>query len=183
MLLVKITSPGPIFYKGLRMGQKGRLIYCWKFRTMCIDADARLNQILKSDPILLKEWQTYFKLKKDPRLTPIGKFLRKTSLDELPQFWNVWIGDLSIVGPRPIAIEHPERAHEEIRGHFGEKTEKILSVKPGITCIWQTKGRNLLTFEERILLEEQYVDQQSLLLDLKIILKTIPIVIFPKGAF
>lgn len=183
MLLVKITSPGPIFYKGLRMGQNGKLIYCWKYRTMCIDAEERLQHILNSDPALLVEWQTYFKLKEDPRLTPIGKFLRKTSLDELPQFWNVFKGDLSVVGPRPIAIEHPERALEEIRGHYGDKTEKILSAKPGITCIWQIRGRNLLTFEERILLEEEYVDRQSLWLDIKIILKTIPVVLFPKGAF
>lgn len=183
MFLIAITSRGPIFYKGLRMGHKGKLIYCWKFRTMCLDADARLKQILESDPALLSEWQAYFKLKKDPRLTHIGKFLRKTSLDELPQFWNVLKGDLSVVGPRPIAIEDAQRAYEEIRRHFGDKTEKILSVKPGITCIWQTLGRNLLTFEERILLEERYVDEQSLLLDIKIILKTIPVVLFPKGAF
>lgn len=183
IILVKFTSRGPIFYKGLRMGQHGKLFYCWKFRTMVVNADAKLEQILNSDPALKQEWDTYFKLKKDPRLTPIGKFLRKSSFDELPQFWNVWKGDLSVVGPRPIAIEYPERAQEEIRKHFGDKTDKILSAKPGITCIWSTKGRNLLTFEERILLEEQYVDQQNLLLDLKIVLKTIPIILFPKGAF
>ncbi len=183
MLAIAITSPGPIFYKGLRMGHRGRLIYCWKFRTMCVDAETRLQEVLQSDPLLLSEWKAYFKLKKDPRLTSIGKFLRKSSLDELPQFWNVLKGELSVVGPRPIAIEDSSRAEEEIRGYFGDKTDKILSVKPGITCIWQTLGRNLLTFEERIRLEEQYVDQQSLLLDLKIILKTIPVVLFPKGAF
>src|ERR1700751_3088818 len=96
MFLIAITSRGPIFYKGLRMGHRGKLIYCWKFRTMCLDADARLKEILASDPALLVEWQAYFKLKKDPRLTRIGKFLRKTSLDELPQFWNVLKGDLSV---------------------------------------------------------------------------------------
>ncbi|HSX04089.1 MAG TPA: sugar transferase [Rhabdochlamydiaceae bacterium] len=182
-ILVKCTSTGPVFYKGLRMGQNGKLIHCWKFRTMCLNADEKLHQILKTCPELNEEWKKYFKLKNDPRLTPIGKFLRKSSLDELPQIWNVLKGDLSIVGPRPIAIENREKAGEEIRSHFGDKTDKILSVKPGLTCIWQIKGRNLLTFEERILLEEKYVDTQSFGLDLFIILKTVPIILFPKGAF
>ena len=172
-LLVKCTSPGPVFYKGLRMGQHGKLIECWKFRTMCLNAEEKLQHILKTHPALNEEWKKYFKLKNDPRLTPIGKFLRKSSLDELPQIWNVLKGDLSVVGPRPIAIEHKEAALEEIRCHFGDKTDKILSVKPGLTCIWQIKGRNLLTFQERILLEEKYVDTQSFGLDLFIILKTI----------
>ena len=183
MLLVKCTSPGPIFYKGLRMGKNGKLFECWKFRTMCVDADEKLHHILQTNPELNEEWKTYFKLKNDPRLTPIGKFLRTASLDELPQMWNVLKGDLSIVGPRPIAIENPQNAAEEIRKHFGDKTDKILSVKPGLTCIWQTRGRNLLTFEERVLLEEKYVDSQSFLLDLQIILKTIPVIFFPRGAF
>lgn len=183
MLLVKCTSPGPIFYKGLRMGRNGKLFECWKFRTMCVDADEKLHHILQTNPELNEEWKTYFKLKNDPRLTPIGKFLRTASLDELPQMWNVLKGDLSIVGPRPIAIENPQNAAEEIRKHFGDKTDKILSVKPGLTCIWQTRGRNLLTFEERVLLEEKYVDSQSFLLDLQIILKTIPVIFFPRGAF
>ncbi len=165
------------------MGQYGKLIECWKFRTMCLNADEKLHQILQTCPELNEEWKKYFKLKNDPRLTPIGKFLRKSSLDELPQIWNVLKGDLSVVGPRPIAIENREKAQEEIRHHFGDKTEKILSVKPGLTCIWQIKGRNLLTFQQRILLEEKYVDSQSFGLDLFIILKTIPIVFFPKGAF
>lgn len=183
ILLVFCTSPGPIFYGGLRMGKNGKLIKCWKFRTMCTDAEARLQRMLDENPRFREEWEKYFKLKDDPRLTPIGKFLRKTSLDELPQFWNVLTGDLSVVGPRPIAIEHPEDAEREIRKHFGDKTEKILSVKPGLTCIWQTRGRNLLTFEERILLEEKYVESQSFLLDLALIAKTIPVILLSKGAF
>ena len=183
ILLVKCTSKGPVFYGGRRMGQGGKLMFCWKFRTMCVDAEQRLQKLLDSDPALKEEWQKYFKLKNDPRLTRLGKFLRKSSLDEFPQFWNVLRGDLSIVGPRPIAIDHPERANEEIRRHFGEKTDKILSVRPGLTCIWTTCGRNLLTFEERIHLEERYIDTKSFLLDLMIIFRTIGIVIFPKGAF
>lgn len=183
ILLVKVTSPGPVFYKGLRMGKEGNLFYCWKFRTMCMDAETCLRDLLATNPHLQQEWATYFKLKNDPRLTPIGKFLRRTSLDELPQIWNVLKGDISVVGPRPIAIESREEAWKEIQEHFGEFTEKILSVKPGITCIWQTRGRNLLTFAERIHLEVEYIEKQSFWLDLKIIFKTIPILIFSKGAF
>ena len=183
ILLVKLTSRGAVFYGGWRMGQRGALIKCWKFRTMCQDADTKLQTLLKENPDLNEEWNKYFKLRKDPRLTAIGKILRKSSLDELPQFWNVLKGDLSVVGPRPIAIENPECADQEIRTHFGAKTEKILSVKPGLTSLWQIRGRNLLTFQERIALEEQYVDTRSFFLDLIIILKTIRIVIFPKGAF
>ena len=182
-VLVKATSKGPALYKGLRMGQSGKLFNCWKFRTMCVDAEQRLQEMLTANPEMQAEWQTYFKLKNDPRLTVIGRFLRRSSLDELPQIWNVVRGELSLVGPRPIAIESEENAWEEIHQHFGQQTEKILSVKPGITCIWQTEGRNLLTFEERIQMELDYIDRQSFWLDLKILFKTIPVVLFPKGAF
>ena len=165
------------------MGKVGKLFYCYKFRTMCVDAEERLKCLLSENPHLQKEWNTYFKLKNDPRLSPIGKFLRRTSLDELPQIWNVLKGDLSVVGPRPIAIDSAEDAQNEIRHHFGAATDKILSVKPGLTCIWQTRGRNLLTFAEHITLEVEYIESQSFWLDLKVIFKTIPILIFPKGAF
>lgn len=183
ILLVRATSKGPSFYKSLRIGKEGKPIYCWKFRTMHPDADARLDTLLKSDPALQQEWITFHKLKKDPRLTKIGPFLRKSSLDELPQFWNVLKGDLSVVGPRPIEIRTPENGLNELRERYGERTEKILSVKPGITCIWQTEGRNLLSFQQRAALEEKYVDTHSFFLDLKIILKTIYVVLFPKGAY
>lgn len=183
MALVKLTSKGPIFYKGLRMGHQGKPIYCWKFRTMHVDAEKKLASILQKNPAMRQEWETYDKLKKDPRLTKIGNFLRKSSLDELPQFWNVLKGEMSVVGPRPLEIKSPEKATEEIRQKYGNKTEKILSAKPGITCIWQVSGRNLLTFEARARLEEEYVDQQSFLLDIKIVLKTIYVLLFPKGAY
>lgn len=182
ILLVKLTSRGPVFYKATRMGQGGKLIYCWKFRTMCVDAKERLHKLLDSDPELRKEWETFHKLKNDPRLTKIGNFLRKSSLDELPQFWNVFRGDLSVVGPRPIDVENPEEGLMEIRQRYKERTDKILSVKPGITCLWQTMGRSLLTFERRAELEEEYVDRQSFWLDMKIIMKTAYIVLFPTGA-
>lgn len=182
-LLIALTSRGSPLFKSLRMGQGGKLIYCWKFRTMVQNAERHLGDILAKDKELRAEWETYHKLKEDPRLTKVGKFLRRTSLDELPQFWNVLKGDLSVVGPRPIEIRCPEQAELEIREKYLDKTDKILSVKPGITCIWQTCGRNLLPFEKRAELEEKYVDCQSFWLDLQIILKTVYIVFFPKGAY
>ena len=175
-LLIKLSSPGPIFYKCRRVGKDGKIIECWKFRTMCLNAEERLREILAKNPQMKKEWDTYFKLKDDPRISGIGKFLRKTSMDELPQFVNVFKGDLSVVGPRPVT-------EEEVKKYFRDKANKILSVRPGLTGIWQTSGRNLLTFDERIQLEEQYIYKQSFLLDLSIICKTIPHLFFAKGAF
>jgi undecaprenyl-phosphate galactose phosphotransferase len=142
---------------------------------MCDRADERLHEILFTRDDLRLEWQKYSKLRNDPRVTMIGKFLRKTSLDEFPQFWNVFKGDLSVVGPRPFK-------RREIRPYRSKKN-KILSIRPGITGLWQTSGRNLLTFEERLNLDETYLEKRSFLLDLKLIAKTIVIMFFPKGAF
>ena len=175
-LLIKFSCRGPIFYKSERVGRHFKPISCLKFRTMYMDADERLQELLAKDPLVKKEWSLYKKLKKDPRVHPIGKFLRKTSMDELPQFFNVLQGHLSIVGPRPFC-------KHQVKDYLGHKADKFLSVKPGITGIWQISGRNLLTFHERLLLEETYIDTKSFLLDIKIILKTIPVVIFPKGAY
>ncbi len=175
-ILIRASSPGPIFYASKRVGKNGCLIFCWKFRTMCINAEQELKSLLEKNSALKQEWETFFKLKNDPRVSAIGKFLRKTSLDELPQFWNVLKGDLSVVGPRPVT-------QEEVEKYYGKRATKILSVRPGLTGIWQTSGRNLLTFEERTNLEESYVDRQSLGLDLRIIIKTIPMIFFAKGAF
>ncbi len=173
-LLIKFSSKGPIFYACERVGIGGRTIHCWKFRSMSVDAEQNLKELLKN-PAYACEWQTYRKLKNDPRITTIGHFLRKSSLDELPQFWNVLKGDLSIVGPRPAK-------QEEIEHFFGAKKDKILSVRPGITGLWQTSGRNQLSYEERVALEEQYVDLRSFFFDLKLILKTCRI-LFSKGAY
>jgi exopolysaccharide production protein ExoY len=178
-LLVKLSSPGPVFYCSLRIGRRGRLFKFWKFRSMHRDADQRLEVILNSDPKLKKEWKKYFKLQKDPRLTRIGSFLRKSSFDELPQFWNVLFGDLSIVGPRPYL----PREADTIRKILGQDIEKMFSVRPGLTGIWQTAGRSHLTFQERVKLEVSYVEKRSFLFDLKLIIKTIPILLFRKGAF
>lgn len=173
-LTIRLSSPGPAFYASMRMGKGGKLIRCWKFRSMCLNADEKIEELIAKDPQLKEEWETYAKLKNDPRITPIGKWLRKTSLDELPQFWNVLKGDLSLVGPRPFLVQ-------EVRSSLKDKAEKILSVRPGLTGIWQTSGRNKLTFLQRVSLEEAYVEKQSFALDLLLICKTIPIMLFARG--
>ena len=177
--LIKYNSPGPVFYCSLRIGRQGRLFKFWKLRSMYQDADDRLDLLLNSNPDLKKEWQQYFKLKQDPRLTSLGRFLRSTSLDELPQFWNVLIGDLSITGPRPYLPREIKRIHEIL----GKNVDKLFSVRPGLTGIWQTSGRNHLTFDERVNLEASYADQCCFTLDLRLIAKTVPILLFRKGAF
>lgn len=171
------SSPGPLIYSHKRVGRGGVLFSCYKFRTMYSDADQRLQEILESDPLLKKEWETHYKLKKDPRVTPIGIFLRKTSMDELPQFWNVLKGDLSVVGPRPVV-------EEEIKQYFGEKAFKILSVRPGLTGPWQISGRSDIScYKKRIALDESYIEKQSLFFDIVLIAKTIPAVVLSKGAY
>jgi exopolysaccharide production protein ExoY len=174
--LIRLTSPGKALYSQERVGRGGKSFRCYKFRTMFLDADKRLHDILKNDSLKKLEWEQSHKLKNDPRVTKIGSFLRKTSLDELPQFWNVLIGDLSVVGPRPVV-------QEEITKHFGMKAAKILSVRPGITGIWQVSGRSDISYSKRIQLDEKYVDTHSIALDLKLIVKTIPSIVTSKGAY
>ncbi|MBA3723057.1 MAG: sugar transferase [Parachlamydiaceae bacterium] len=169
-------SPGGVFYSHQRIGRGGKPFACYKFRSMYPDADARLKHILATDPILKVEWELNFKLKNDPRIMPIGTFLRKTSLDELPQFWNVLKGDLSVVGPRPVI-------QEEVDKYLSYKAPKILSIRPGLTGPWQVSGRSGLSYQKRIELDEFYIDNQSLLLDIKLIAKTIPVMLFSKGAY
>ncbi len=178
-LLVKLTSAGPIFYCSLRIGRQGQLFKFWKFRSMHRDADERLTELLQSSLQLRQEWNTYFKLKQDPRLTGIGKFIRKTSLDEIPQFWNVLVGNLSVVGPRPYL----PKEQETISTVIGEEIETLLSIRPGLTGLWQTSGRNFLTFKQRVALDLQYVKERSFLYDIRLILKTVPALFFPNGAF
>lgn len=175
-LLVKLTTTGDVIFSHERIGRGGKKFKCYKFRTMHADAEERLKTILQRDPNRKKEWDATHKLKNDPRITKVGKILRKTSLDELPQFWNVLIGDLSVVGPRPVV-------YKELAVHFGEKAGKILSIRPGITGIWQVSGRNDTSYRTRIMLDEKYVDNHSFAMDLKLILKTIPVMIQAKGAY
>jgi len=144
-LLIKLNSRGPIFFKQIRIGKDKKLFECIKFRTMSKEADDILNNLILKDKKLRKEFKKTQKLKNDPRITPIGKFLRKTSLDELPQFLNVLKGEMSLIGPRPIVEE------EKIR--YGKNLNKVLSIKPGITGLWQVSGRNKLSYKRRIKLD------------------------------
>jgi len=175
-ITIRLQSKGKAFYTHKRIGRAGKPFHCYKFRTMYMDADARHRALLESDTSLAEEWERTRKLKNDPRVTSLGAFLRKTSLDELPQFWNVLKGDLSVVGPRPVV-------YEEIVKYFGSKAAKILSFRPGITCIWQVSGRSDIDYSKRIELDEKYVDNYSILLDLLLIVKTVPSMIFSKGAY
>lgn len=175
-LVIKITTRGNIFYSHERIGRGGKRFRCYKFRTMHPDADERLKLILKNDPKMRKEWEQKHKLSNDPRITMIGGFLRKTSLDELPQFFNVLKGDMSVVGPRPVV-------QTELSRHFGPKAGKIFSIRPGITGPWQVSGRSDTTYSTRVMLDEKYVDNHSLMVDLKLIAKTIPSMISSKGAY
>lgn len=181
---IKLSSKGPVFYKSLRVKKGFKLFNCLKFRTMYVDADKRLAEMIATDPKIAREWNTYLKLKDDPRVTPVGRWLRKTSLDELPQFFHVIRGELSVVGPRPYAVMgDPKDYQAEIRRYLGNNCEAILSVKPGITGLWQTSGRNHLPLSNRVHLDLVYISRQSLLLDLVLIAKTVPTMLFAKGAF
>jgi exopolysaccharide production protein ExoY len=175
-LLIRFFSPGPVIYAHERIGRGGRVFKCFKFRSMYPDADLRLAELFSQHPELKEEWNRTHKLKKDPRITPIGRLLRKSSLDEMPQFLNVLVGDLSVVGPRPLV-------KAEVLHKLKAKAPYILSVRPGITGIWQVSGRNNISYEERIALDELYIQKQSFFFDLWLILKTIPAVLFRKGAY
>jgi undecaprenyl-phosphate galactose phosphotransferase len=175
ILSIKILSGGTAIYVQPRLGKGGKLFNCYKFRTMYIDAEDRLHDLLARNPHLQIEWLKNQKLKDDPRIFTLGKWLRRTSLDELPQFWNVLIGDLSVVGPRPYMLSQKKS--------LGDLAPKILSIRPGITGLWQTSGRNRTTFQERISLDAAYIDTHSFFYDLFLILKTIPCVLFQKDAY
>lgn len=178
-LLIKLDSRGPIFYVGKRLGKEKKHIKIYKFRTMYIDAEERLEEMLKKDPKMEEEWNVYQKLQDDPRCTIVGKFLRKTSLDEFPQFFNVLKGDLSVVGPRPHYIyELEEKKDSPLRKY----AQYILSVKPGITGLWQISGRSKLSYEDRVELDSLYYKKQSFFYDLYVVLKTIPLVLISRGA-
>ncbi|MBS4168814.1 sugar transferase [Parachlamydia sp. AcF125] len=173
---IKLSSKGPIFFSHERIGRGGKPFKCYKFRTMYPDAEARLKEMLVICPKTQEEWNQTHKLKDDPRVTPLGSFLRKTSLDEFPQFWNVLKGDLSVVGPRPVV-------QDEIAKHYGIKAADILRLRPGITGPWQVSGRNDVSYDTRIMLDQKYVEDHSIILDLKLIAKTIPAIFTSKGAY
>lgn len=172
LAVVYISDPGPVFYRHERVGKGGKKIRIWKFRSMYINSDEIFENFTKEQK---EEFYADFKLENDPRITRIGNFLRRSSLDELPQLWNIFCGDLSFVGPRPIVEEELEK--------YGEDAKKLLSVKPGLTGYWQANGRNLVNYDNgRKEMELYYVEHQGPVLDGKILLKTVGAVVNGKGA-
>lgn len=171
-LAVKLTSPGPIIFSQVRVGRYGKHFRFYKFRSMYIDAEARKAQLMEQNEL---SGDKKFKMKNDPRITPVGRFIRKTSMDELPQLVNVLLGDMSLVGPRPpVPSETKDYTLEE---------RKRLNVIPGITCIWQISGRSDIPFEQQVQLDKDYIRSQSIWFDLWILLKTIPAIFIGKGAY
>ena len=164
---------GKPFFGHVRVGRNGRLFRCWKLRTMVLDAEQVLADHLARDPRMRADWQANFKLDPDPRITRIGAFLRKTSLDELPQLWNVFLGEMSTVGSRPVTLPELEK--------YGEFLPVYLQHRPGITGLWQVHGRNDVSYPVRVSLDQQYVRDISLLTDLKLIFGTILVVLRKTG--
>jgi Undecaprenyl-phosphate galactose phosphotransferase WbaP len=173
--LIKMGSPGPVFYCQRRIGRGGKHFYAWKFRSMVCNADSVLEQHLATDPALRQEWNRDHKLRNDPRVTRIGRFLRKTSIDELPQLWNVLKGEMSLVGPRPIVDAEVTK--------YGKKFELYSKVTPGITGLWQISGRNDTTYGERVALDAFYARNWSCWLDLFILACTVRTVVSRSGAY
>ena len=168
-------SPGPVIFKHTRIGKDGKAFPCYKFRSMCVDAKEKLEELLANDEEARAEWERDFKLKNDPRITKSGAFLRKTSLDELPQIFNVLRGEMSLVGPRPIIQEELER--------YGEHAADYLMVKPGITGMWQVSGRSDIDYQERVALDSWYVHNWSVWIDVMLLWRTIKVVASKKGAY
>lgn len=172
---VKLGGGGGVFFGHMRIGQNGVPFPCYKFRTMAVNADVLLKELLANDPAAREEWERDFKLKNDPRVTKIGRFLRKTSLDELPQLWNVFKGQMSLVGPRPVVQAELER--------YGDQLEYYLEARPGITGLWQTSGRNDVSYETRVNLDAWYVKNWSLFTDLVILIRTVKVLLVKDGAY
>ena len=181
-IAIKTTSPGPVIYRQKRVGYKGRYFSFLKFRSMVVNGDAKIHKeyvkkLIQGENEQLNRGSKHapqYKLKNDPRITPVGKFIRKTSLDELPQLWNVLMGDMSLVGPRPPL---PYEVKEYKQWHY----RRINEVKPGITGLWQVSGRNKTTFDEMVKLDIQYANTRSIFMDMKIIFKTFKAVFVADG--
>lgn len=174
-LLVRLDSPGPIFYGHVRIGRGGRRFKAWKFRSMVENADEVLQQYLAAHPRLREEWERNQKIKDDPRITRIGRFLRRTSLDELPQIWNVLKGEMTLIGPRPIIESEIPR--------YGDMFDLYLQAKPGLSGLWQVSGRNNTTYRERVSLDAYYIRNANVWLDLYILARTVGVVLTGYGAY
>jgi exopolysaccharide production protein ExoY len=175
VLLLKLTDPGPVIFRHIRVGQGGRRFACFKFRSMVLDSDKVLKTLLESDPAARKEWDRTQKLANDPRITPVGKFLRQSSLDELPQLINVIRGDMSLVGPCPIVPSELTR--------YGDKLTLYLQARPGITGIWQVSGRNDCGYDRRIEMDANYVRNWRFSTDFVILLRTLGAVLAQRGSY
>ncbi|MCM2293287.1 sugar transferase [Allorhizobium sp. BGMRC 0089] len=176
MCALLLTLQGrPIFISHRRIGQNGVLFPCMKFRTMVRDADEALKKHLATNPAARAEWDATRKLKEDPRITPLGSILRKTSIDELPQLFNILRGEMSIVGPRPITVSEADL--------YGEKFADYMKVRPGLTGLWQISGRNDVSYAERVALDVRYVEEQNFWRDIQIIIKTVPAVLASHGSY
>ena len=174
-VIIRLDSSGSVLYRHKRVGQRGKELNVWKFRTMYKDADAKLQEYLAGKPEMAEEWRKVQKLRHDPRITRVGRCLRKFSLDELPQLINVLTGDMSLVGPRPIVESEIER--------YSESFEVYKQVKPGITGLWQVSGRNNTSYETRVMLDETYIANWSVWLDIYILIRTIPAAVTADGAY
>ena len=174
-LAVFLQDGGPALFAHRRIGRDGRSFRCLKFRSMAIDAEARLADLLARDPQARAEWEKDHKLRNDPRVTRLGAFLRKSSLDELPQLFNVLRGEMSLVGPRPIVDAEIAK--------YGRRFRQYCAVKPGITGLWQVSGRNDTSYRTRVALDCMYAKRRSLALDAKVILATVPAVLMRRGSY
>jgi exopolysaccharide production protein ExoY len=174
-LMVRMQDGGRAVFAHERVGHNGRMFKCLKFRSMVLDADRRLAELLASDPYARAEWDRDHKLKCDPRITRVGAFLRRSSLDELPQLFNVLRGDMSIVGPRPIVTAEISR--------YGRRFQHYCAVKPGITGLWQVSGRNDVAYRRRVAMDTLYARHKSLAWDIKLLLLTVPAVLFASGSY
>jgi Undecaprenyl-phosphate galactose phosphotransferase WbaP len=173
--IVKLSSPGPIFYSHRRIRKGGAFFSMWKFRTMCVDSTEVLEEYLARHPEARAEWNETHKLRKDPRITRIGTLLRRYSLDELPQLWNVLMGQMSLVGPRPIVAAEVEK--------YGDCFDCYCRVKPGLTGLWQVSGRSELSYDARVALDCEYVERWSLTKDVLILARTFSSVVNQDGAY
>jgi exopolysaccharide biosynthesis polyprenyl glycosylphosphotransferase len=171
-LAIRLEDPGPILFKQQRVGRWGKLFTMWKFRSMYTDAEERKKELMARNEMA---GGVLFKMKDDPRVTRVGRVIRKTSIDELPQLWNVLKGDMSLVGPRPPV---PQEVDE-----YSLSDRRRLEVIPGITCIWQVSGRSDIPFDQQVELDVQYIQSQSFWTDIKILLKTVPALLFGTGAY
>jgi Undecaprenyl-phosphate galactose phosphotransferase WbaP len=174
-LVIKLSSPGPVLYGHRRLGKNRKYFTAYKFRSMVMNSKEVLDKLLNSDPELRKEWETNHKLKNDPRITPVGKILRRISFDEFPQLINILTGEMSLVGPRPVVDDEVEK--------YGKEFDRIFSVKPGLTGLWQVSGRSDTDYADRVAFDTYYLQSWSVWLDLWVLLKTVEVVIKGKGAY